>query len=47
METVDILTINFLAVLTMMLLGWVISLINKNVTHVDSLWGLRETGWSQ
>ncbi|MCG6911762.1 MAG: DUF1295 domain-containing protein [Deltaproteobacteria bacterium] len=40
METIDMLTINFLAVLTMMLLGWVVSLIYKNVTHVDSLWGV-------
>lgn len=40
METIDVLTINFLAVTAMMLLGWVASLIFKNVTHVDSLWGL-------
>jgi steroid 5-alpha reductase family enzyme len=40
MEPIDILLINFLAVTTMMLLGWVVSLIYKNVTHVDSLWGL-------
>jgi steroid 5-alpha reductase family enzyme len=40
METVDIMTMNFLAVLAMMLLGWVASLIYKNVTHVDSLWGV-------
>ena len=40
METIDIVTINFLAVLAMMLMGWGVSLITKNVTHVDSLWGL-------
>ena len=40
METMDIVTINFLAVLAMMLLGWGVSLFTKNVTHVDSLWGL-------
>ena len=40
METMDIVTINFLAVLAMMLMGWGVSLITKNVTHVDSLWGL-------
>lgn len=40
MEIIDIFTINFLAVLAMMLLGWFVSLITKNVTHVDSLWGL-------
>ena len=40
MEVMVIFTINFLAVLAMMLLGWVVSLISKNVTHVDSLWGL-------
>jgi len=40
METMDIFTINFLAVLAMMLMGWGASLITKNVTHVDSLWGL-------
>ena len=40
MEIIDIFTINFLAVLAMMLMGWFVSLISKNVTHVDSLWGL-------
>lgn len=40
METSTILLINYLAVLTMMLVGWVISLIYRNVTIVDSLWGL-------
>ena len=40
METSSILVINYLAVLSMMLLGWVISLIYRNVTIVDSLWGL-------
>ena len=39
----DILTLmisNYLAVLAMMLMGWVVSLIYRNVTIVDSLWGL-------
>ncbi len=40
METSTILMINYLAVLAMMLVGWVISLIYRNVTIVDSLWGL-------
>ncbi len=40
MDVITILGINFLAVLAMMLLGWVISLIYRNVTIVDSLWGL-------
>jgi len=40
METSTILMINYLAVLAMMLVGWVISLIFRNVTIVDSLWGL-------
>jgi steroid 5-alpha reductase family enzyme len=31
---------NYLAVLAMMLIGWVVSLIYRNVTIVDSLWGL-------
>jgi len=40
MEVITILGINYLAVLAMMLLGWVVSLVYKNVTIVDSLWGL-------
>ena len=40
MEIFSILMVNFWAVLGMMLLGWVVSLISKNVTHVDSLWGV-------
>jgi len=40
MDTSTILIVNFLAVLGMMLVGWGISLINRNVTIVDSLWGL-------
>ena len=40
METTTLMLINFLAVLAMMLTGWVISLIYRNVTIVDSLWGL-------
>jgi steroid 5-alpha reductase family enzyme len=40
MDITSVLITNFLAVLGMMLLGWIISLITKNVTIVDSLWGL-------
>ena len=40
MDTSTILAINFLAALAMMLVGWIISLIARNVTIVDSLWGL-------
>jgi steroid 5-alpha reductase family enzyme len=40
MDVITILGINYLAVLAMMLLGWVVSLVYKNVTIVDSLWGL-------
>ncbi len=40
MDVITVIGINFLAVLAMMLLGWVISLVYKNVTIVDSLWGL-------
>ncbi len=32
--------INFLAVSSMMVIGWVVSVHQKNVTIVDSLWGL-------
>ena len=40
METSAILITNYLAVLTTMLVGWIISLVYRNVTIVDSLWGL-------
>ena len=40
MDILQLLIINFLAVLAMMFLGWIISLVFKNVTIVDSLWGL-------
>ena len=40
MDTITIMIINFIEVLAMMLLGWLISLIYKNVTIVDTLWGL-------
>lgn len=40
METITVMMINFLAVLAMMLTGWLVSLIYRNVTIVDSLWGL-------
>ena len=40
MDIISILISNFIAVLGMMLLGWIISLITRNVTIVDSLWGL-------
>jgi steroid 5-alpha reductase family enzyme len=40
MDMITILATNFGAVLAMMLMGWIISLIYRNVTIVDSLWGL-------
>jgi steroid 5-alpha reductase family enzyme len=40
METITVMMMNFLAVLAMMLIGWLVSLIYRNVTIVDSLWGL-------
>lgn len=40
MDTFTLLSINFSAVLAMMIGGWIISLICRNVTIVDSLWGL-------
>jgi len=40
MDVLTILGINFAAVLGMMLIGWLMSLINRNVTLVDTLWGL-------
>ncbi|MBW2514962.1 MAG: DUF1295 domain-containing protein, partial [Deltaproteobacteria bacterium] len=40
MDIATILITNFVAVLGMMLLGWMVSLVTKNVTIVDSLWGL-------
>jgi len=36
----EILVINLLTVVVMMIIGWVFSLIYRNVTVVDSLWGL-------
>ncbi len=39
-ETLVILVWNLAAVLAMMIAGWVVSLIYRNVTIVDSLWGL-------
>lgn len=38
--TLSVLGWNFLALLTMMVAGWTISLIFRNVTIVDTLWGL-------
>ena len=38
--TVVVLAWNLAAVTAMMLLGWIMSLVKKNVTLVDSLWGL-------
>ena len=35
-----IITWNLLALLLMMFTGWVISLVIRNVTIVDTLWGL-------
>jgi len=40
MDITTILVTNFLAVLGLMLLGWLVSLVTRNVTIVDSLWGL-------
>lgn len=40
MGIISLLATNFMAVLALMLIGWGISLIQKNVTMVDSLWGL-------
>ena len=37
---IDILGWNFAAIVVMMVCGWLISLRFKNVTIVDSLWGL-------
>ena len=36
----EILILNLAAVVVMMVIGWVVSLIYRNVTIVDSLWGL-------
>ena len=33
-------SLNLAAVVLMMIIGWLLSLILKNVTVVDSLWGL-------
>lgn len=40
MDSLSLFTINFTAVVTMMLGGWCASLIHRNVNIVDSLWGL-------
>ena len=40
MDPFSHLVINFFAVVIMMLAGWIVSLITRNVTIVDSLWGL-------
>jgi steroid 5-alpha reductase family enzyme len=40
MDIIPIFIINFTAVIALMLLGWGLSLYCKNVTVVDSLWGL-------
>jgi steroid 5-alpha reductase family enzyme len=40
MDIIPLLATNFMAVLALMLIGWGTSLIHKNVTIVDSLWGL-------
>ena len=32
--------VNLAALMVMMTVGWVISVKHRNVTHVDSLWGL-------
>jgi steroid 5-alpha reductase family enzyme len=36
----EILLINLMTVVGMMIIGWIVSLIYRNVTVVDSLWGL-------
>ena len=36
----EILLINLAAVVAMMVIGWIVSLVYRNVTIVDSLWGL-------
>ncbi len=40
MSVVTVMMINFSAVLTLMVIGWLISLVYRNVTIADSLWGL-------
>ncbi len=40
MEYPSVFAINFITVVAMMLAGWCISLIRRNVTVVDSLWGM-------
>ena len=40
MDTLLIYVLNFTAVALMMLVGWLISLRRRNVTVVDSLWGI-------
>ncbi|MBN2434653.1 MAG: DUF1295 domain-containing protein [Spirochaetes bacterium] len=39
-KTIEIILVNFAAVVIMMFCGWIHSLIKKNVTIADSLWGL-------
>jgi len=39
-DTITIMGWNLVAVVTMMIIGWLISLWYRNVTIVDSLWGL-------
>jgi steroid 5-alpha reductase family enzyme len=39
-HVIYILGLNLLAVAVMMIIGWIISLVTKNVTVVDSLWGI-------
>ena len=39
-EIVVILGWNLAAVITMMITGWILSLVYQNVTVVDTLWGL-------
>jgi steroid 5-alpha reductase family enzyme len=40
LTALDIMVWNLAAVVTMMVIGWVISLAYRNVTIVDSMWGL-------
>lgn len=39
-STFTIMSVNLAAVLAMMVAGWIVSLVYRNVTIVDSLWGL-------
>ena len=40
MSMTTLMLINFSAVMAMMIAGWLVSLVKRNVTVVDSLWGL-------